>query len=137
MIPSRSFRENYSRYGDAEHFYEKHGKAYRNPHEQIIGATIKISLSKWYRDYYDYFGWISQRPSSILDLACGSGEVYLALSKLCPGIAMDACDPFTYEAFEERTGQKAFQWSFRDIGTGILMDEERRYDAIVCSFALH
>lgn len=55
---------------------------------------------------------------------------------------IDACDPYTYAAFEARTGRTALRWSFEDIAEGCLEDESnegagRRYELCICSFAMH
>lgn len=66
-----------------------------------------------------------------MDLACGSGEVTLAL----PGTHVEGIDPFTGDAYCNRTGQEAEALSFEDIAVGVL--ESRNYSLVISSFALH
>ena len=55
----------------------------------------------------------------VLDLACGSGEVSLALAGFgVPVGQLVACDPYTYAAFESRTGRPCARHSFEDIAGG-------------------
>lgn len=117
-----ALRPAYERYGVAG-FYQRHGASYRNPHEPIIARLIAQAVAHW------------QLPlGRVLDLACGSGEATLALRGLGAG-AIDALDPYTYAAYLERTGQPAEPISFEQVAAGALAG--RRYDLIVCSFALH
>ncbi len=103
-------------------FYEQFGSSYRNPHETIIQSLLKRVVLEWQLDL-----------SSVLDLACGSGEATLVLQEL--GGQVSGIDPYTFEAFFERTNLQAETFSFDQIANGIL--EGRRYSLIVCSFALH
>lgn len=103
-------------------FYEQFGSSYRNPHETIIQSLLKKVTLEWQLDL-----------SNVLDLACGSGEATLVLQEL--GGVVSGIDPYTFEAYVERTKLEAEQFSFDDIANGIL--EGRNYSLIVCSFALH
>ncbi len=104
-------------------FYEKFGDEYRNPHESVIRKVLQLAVVKWQVDL-----------SKVLDLACGSGEVTLALKSLgCSHI--DGIDPYTGNAYFNRTGQIAETYTFEDIAAGIIGD--RFYSLIVCSFAMH
>lgn len=103
-------------------FYEQFGSRYRNPHETIIQSLLKKVTLEWQLDL-----------SNVLDLACGSGEATLVLQEL--GAKISGIDPYTFEAYVERTKLEAEQFSFDDIANGIL--EGRNYSLIVCSFALH
>jgi SAM-dependent methyltransferase len=103
-------------------FYEQFGATYSNPHE----AQIKLLLEKLIPD------WLLDL-SNVLDLACGSGEVSSVV--LERGGNVTGIDPFTFKAFQERTGLKAERWTFEDIANGML--EGRHFSLIVCSFALH
>jgi hypothetical protein len=47
----------------------------------------------------------------------------------------EGIDPYTAQAYQERTGQTAEQFTFEQIASGALVD--RHYSLIVCSFALH
>jgi 2-polyprenyl-3-methyl-5-hydroxy-6-metoxy-1,4-benzoquinol methylase len=74
------------------------------------------------------------RAGRWIDLACGSGEVTLALQALgCESV--DGIDPYTGEAYRARTGTLAEPFTFEQIAEGAL--EGRRYSLIVCSYALH
>jgi len=68
----------------------------------------------------------------VLDLSCGSGEVTDALLRAgVPSERVDACDPYTGEAFEKRhPGKKCFDWSFEDIARGDVAD--RKWRVAVC-----
>lgn len=115
-------RKEYEQHG-VEGFYEQHGGDYRNPHEAAVRLALREGLSRWQVDL-----------SHVLDLACGSGEVTLALLELgCDQI--DGTDPYTVEAYRARTGRQAEPLTFEQIAEGAL--EGRRYSLIVCSFALH
>jgi SAM-dependent methyltransferase len=103
-------------------FYQQFGSSYRNPHETILQSLLKRVSLEWQLDL-----------SSVLDLACGSGEATLVLQEL--GAKVSGIDPYTFDAFFERTGLHAEKFSFDDIANGVL--EGRRYNLIVCSFALH
>jgi SAM-dependent methyltransferase len=103
-------------------FYEQFGSSYRNPHETIIQSLLKRVILEWQLDLTD-----------VLDLACGSGEATLVLQEF--GAKVSGIDPYTFEAFLERTGLHAEPFSFDDIANGIL--EGRHCSLIVCSFALH
>jgi hypothetical protein len=67
-------------------------------------------------------------------LACGSGEATLAIEEL-GGRAVGAIDPYTYAAYQRRTGRAAERLTFEQIAAGSL--QGREYSTIVCSFALH
>jgi SAM-dependent methyltransferase len=117
-----SIRSRYEAVG-ADSFYRDAGDDYRNPHEPEIADLLAQIAQPWKLDLSD-----------VLDLAAGSGEVTLALrglgAKHVAGI-----DPFTFRAYEKRTGQIAERFTFADIADGSRRD--RRYSLIVCSFALH
>lgn len=117
-----AIRHRYEAEG-VEGFYAKQGAAYRNPHEPVIHKLIGEVVRHWQLDL-----------DSVLDLACGSGEVTLALRELGAG-RIDGIDPYTGAAYLERTGREAERYRFEDIAAGIL--EGRHYRLVVCSFALH
>jgi SAM-dependent methyltransferase len=103
-------------------FYEQFGATYSNPHEPQIKILLEQLIPEWSLDL-----------SSVLDLACGSGEVSSVM--LEHGATVNGIDPFTFEAYRKRIGLEAEQFSFEDIANGAL--EGRSYSLIVCSFALH
>ena len=117
-----SIRSEYERHG-ARQFYERSGGQYRNPHEPVVARALRAAVTKW-----------SPNLDRVLDLACGSGEATLVLRSLGAGV-IAGIDPFTGEAYRERTGVDAERLSFEDIAAGALAG--RRYSLIVCSFALH
>ncbi|HEX4795423.1 MAG TPA: class I SAM-dependent methyltransferase [Humisphaera sp.] len=119
---STSIRARYEREG-SQGFYERHGASYRNPHEPIIVKSLDVACRKWTLDL-----------SNVLDLAAGSGEVTLAIRAL-GAKKVHGVDPYTWAAYESRTGQPAAQLSFADIAGGAL--NRARYSLIVASFALH
>lgn len=53
----------------------------------------------------------------------------------CSAGSIDACDPYTGEAFQRRTGTPAEAHSFEDVASGALCG--RDYTLVVCSFAMH
>ena len=119
---SESIRGQYERYG-VQGYYERSGDTYRNPHEAAIRVVLRQAVEHWRPDV-----------SHVLDLACGSGEVTLALRELgCT--AIDGIDPYTGDAYLERTDQIADSYTFENIAAGAISD--RSYSLIVCSFALH
>lgn len=133
-----SMREAYEQVGAAG-YYGEHGRSYRNPHEPLLRQALWLGLGALERK-----GLVdaSSRPLRVLDLACGSGEVSLALrdwaaqrpERCEPELV--ACDPYTHEAFEERTGDACERWSFEDVAAGVL-DEQPPFDLVVAAFALH
>ncbi len=121
-MPEQAIRDEYGEHG-VRGFYEQYGDRYRNPHEAVIRAVFYKGLSRWQVDL-----------SHVLDLACGSGEITLALQELgCTDI--DGIDPYTADAYRARTGRTAEPFTFEQIADGAL--EGRAYSLIVCSFALH
>jgi SAM-dependent methyltransferase len=117
-----SIRGEYEKHG-VSGFYEQFGDDYRNPHEAAIHLALRAGLTRWPVDL-----------SCILDLACGSGEITLALQELgCTNI--EGIDPYTAEAYRARIGKQAESFTFEQIAEGAL--EGRRYSLIVCSYALH
>lgn len=104
-------------------FYRERGGEYRNPHEPQVREGLQIAVRQWDLDL-----------ARVLDLAAGSGEVTLALRKL--GAAeIDGIDPYTFEAYQDRTGNAAGSETFEQIAAGALAG--RSYSLIVCSFAMH
>jgi SAM-dependent methyltransferase len=120
--PAGSIREEYERHG-ADTYYRQFGSTYRNPHEDSIIRCLQLATERWPIDL-----------SRVLDLAAGSGEVTLALREL-GAKSIDAIDPYTADAFAQRTGQSAEAFDFAQIAAGAL--DGRTYSLIVCSFALH
>jgi SAM-dependent methyltransferase len=119
---ARAIRNQYEEHG-VEGYFSNFGAEYRNPHEPVIAEALKLAVERWRLDL-----------SRVLDLACGSGEVTLALRELrCR--ELDGIDPYTGEAYLARTGRTAEPISFEQIAEGALAG--RRYSLIVCSFALH
>ncbi len=117
-----AIRTAYQQHGVTS-FYQQFGKQYRNPHESAIGKIIQVLSTTCQLDL-----------TNVLDLACGSGEVTLALKKLGYTNVI-GMDPYTFEAYRERTGKVAEKYSFEQIENGILADHH--YTIIICSFALH
>ncbi len=120
--PPPSVRSGYVDLG-VDGYYRIHAADYRNPHEPAIGSCLAALVQRRIPDL-----------SLALDLACGSGEVTLALRAL--GAArVGGMDPFTGLAYATRTVQEAEAISFEMIADGALAG--RRWSLIVCSFALH
>jgi SAM-dependent methyltransferase len=120
--PIAPIRQQYEQHS-VRGFYEKFGAEYRNPHESTIAALVNLAVDRW-----------QLNCDRVLDLACGSGEVTLALRDL-GHTNTTGIDPYTYTAYQQRTGLEAETYSFADIAAGML--SERHYSLIICSFALH
>jgi SAM-dependent methyltransferase len=119
---SSGIRGQYERHG-SDGYYRRFGKDYRNPHEPIVRESILSAIERW-----------KPELSNVLDLAAGSGEATLALRQAGAG-RIDGIDPYTFEAYQRRTGHEAERITFHQVAAGALAD--RNYDLIVCSFALH
>ena len=110
-----------------------------NPHDGGVRQAVHDAIRAW----PDLFrGVVTGDPDDaagerVLDLSCGSGEVTDALLRAgVPSERVDACDPYTGEAFEKRhPGKKCHDWSFEDIARGDVAD--RKWRVAVCSFAMH
>lgn len=104
-------------------YYQQHGATYRNPHEAAVQHALRTCLVE-----------LRLEPRNVLDLACGSGEVTLVLQQI--GLTeISGMDPYTYDAYFERTGLVARSLTFEQIADGALSTEH--YDLVVCSYALH
>lgn len=121
---ARSIRAEYELHG-ATGYYQHSGAGYRNPHEKLVRAALHEAVR----------AWEIRLDARVLDLACGSGEVTLALRELAEGVEIDGVDPYTGAAYALRTGRRAAALSFEQIAGGALAG--RRYGLVVCSYALH
>ena len=159
------FEDIHSAYGELgpARYYEAHGDSYRNPHEPQLAAALALALGEWEALLLppeEPLQHGAARPGlRVLDLACGSGEVSLALSNwpastpststtsttastatatATTRCVLEAADPHTAAAYERRTGRAAHGWSFADIAGGLWQREARPvFDLVVCSYALH
>src|SRR5262245_42733465 len=102
-----AIRRQYERHGVAG-YYSQFGDAYRNPSEAAIREVMRAVVEDWRLDL-----------ERVLDLACGSGEITLALREL-GGRSIEGIDPHTGEAYLARTGQRAEPVSFEQIAAGAL-----------------
>lgn len=118
----RAIRQEYETLG-VRGFYQAQGGTYRNPHEPQVVRSLEAAVREWNLDL-----------KRVLDLAAGSGEATLALRALGAG-AIEGIDPFTFDAYRQRTGQVAGRETFEQIAAGALVG--RDYTLIVCSFAMH
>lgn len=153
---SKSMRENYSGEGGVELYYRSTGSTYQNPHYRAIALATSCIMDEWLAMQIEHHPPMHMVQARILDLACGSGEATLAISEwlqhgsrkknrtssipsLPPGTRLDvsfsACDPFTHEAYRERTGMQCMDWSFEDISNGVA--DEERFHLVISSYALH
>ncbi|KAI9217558.1 hypothetical protein BC828DRAFT_390881 [Blastocladiella britannica] len=145
MQPSQSgkpIREQYQVHG-VDAYYESAGATYRNPHEPALRRAFNSMLTQWSAaaDVEDNSG---SSPLRVLDLACGSGEATLFTTEWAarqsPPRATHfvAADPYTGDAYRERNGgAECRTWSFADISSGVLDDEDLHFDLTIISFALH
>lgn len=117
-----SIRKQYVDLG-VKTYYEEHGSEYKNPHEQRVKSLIQEIVKNWNLD-----------TTKVLDLACGSGEVTLALKEIDVK-DIEGIDPYTHEAYEKRTKLKCLPLSFEDISSGKLY--ESKFSLIICSYAMH
>ncbi|MDM8559184.1 hypothetical protein [Candidatus Parabeggiatoa sp. HSG14] len=121
-VEQKAIRTIYEKYG-VKAFYKNFGNSYRNPHEAVIFKIIETVHNDYQIDF-----------TKVLDLACGSGEVTLALETL--GYTnVEGIEPYTYNAYFERTGKHAEKYCFEEIEQGLL--SKKLYTTIICSFALH
>ena len=120
--PKRAIRDQYVEFGPESYYVEK-GATYRNPHEDAVRSALARCHREWLLDL-----------TSVLDLACGSGEATLELRDL-GAQSVEGIDPYTHQAYFARTGEKALPLSFEQIAAGEL--QERTFSLIVCSYALH
>ena len=118
---TNSIHHHYKTHGVID-FYKQFGSSYRNPHEE----DLTFLLLKTIREF-------NLNINSVLDLACGSGEITLPLLRQSGKV--DGIDPYTGVAYMTRAGQCAESLTFDDIIQGAL--ENRRYSLIVCSYAFH
>jgi len=117
-----SIRSKYQKYG-VKNFYEWNFDQYNNPHEPIIQKSIKFVNDNWKVNF-----------NKSLDLAAGNGEVTKTLINLGYN-DIDACDAYSCEYYEKENNRKCQKISFDDIIKGAL--DNKKYDIIICSFALH
>jgi 2-polyprenyl-3-methyl-5-hydroxy-6-metoxy-1,4-benzoquinol methylase len=95
----QAIRNAYAREG-ADQFYRRHGASYRNPHEEILREILARAVDDWRLDL-----------SAVLDLACGSGEVTLALRER--GAVVQGMDPYTGAAYLAPHGRRGVAREFR------------------------
>lgn len=115
-----SIRDEYIKYGTADKYYQENSDKYKNPHFDIIKKCVN-SLTK----FIEF--------NSVLDLSCGGGEVTSELMKI--GIMdITGSDPYTCNLYQKNTAKPCINMSFNDILKGKI---DRKYDIIICSFALH
>lgn len=115
-----SIRENYQTLG-VQSYYSKLGSTYRNPHEAAVKAALNASIVKWHPSLF-----------SVLDLACGSGEITANLPRAANVIGID---PYTSDAYYFRTGNTALKYTFDEIANGRII--AHNYTLTVCSYAMH
>src|SRR5262245_12770310 len=107
MSQDDSIRAKYEAHG-ADAYYREHAEGYSNPHEPEIRHALSLAKGCWPLDL-----------SHVLDLAAGTGEATLALREL-GAKQIDACDPFLFQQYEQRTGKPAERFSFEAIAGGAL-----------------
>lgn len=100
----KAVRNEYAKMG-MDQYYQLHNRNYRNPHEEIIKKLIIIAQEN---------GSVGNK---VLDLCCGTGEVTMALDN-CEVIGVD---PYTKDAYYNRTGRQPIPLTFKDIARGYLI----------------
>ncbi|KAI6039675.1 hypothetical protein EDC04DRAFT_2568161 [Pisolithus marmoratus] len=172
-----SMRANYDQLG-VDNYYRKVGATYRNPHFPGVRACIFTWLDRWWKHEREIVG---PRPPVIFDMACGSGEVTVAAYEWWKGAGLKsksrgppkvqsgtsnpssvhypadmhvmAADPYTAEAYVERTMLPCAPLTFTEIAQGALppvissfvslcdasnsQASALKMDMTICSFALH
>ncbi|CAK0809169.1 unnamed protein product [Prorocentrum cordatum] len=125
-----SIRAAYGELGSGG-YYEAHGEEYTNPHEPALKRALVTAFEAWEP-------LLEPPVRRVHDLACGSGEASVAFGcwRGSAGCALDASDPYTHAAFENRLGRPCRRWSFEDVAAGVL-EEEQPYDLVLASFCLH
>lgn len=134
MAAGEGIRDGYADHpGGAEGWYRDHGASYRNPHEVGVHAALAHAVTAWSTGE----PWGPGGDGRLLDLACGSGEATLALVEAGIGVErIDACDPFTIDAYRARVGREPLAtWTFADLAGGAAAGHE--FGAVVCTHALH
>ena len=128
-----SITEQYNLHGIKD-YYIINGMYYVNPHEHQLILNLPSIIKKWF-----------PKLLSVIDLACGSGEITLILNKIYDNINIVGIDPYTYDNYNKRTGKNCIKLSFEEISTlsasnniSILLNNLcTNYDVIICSYALH
>jgi len=137
--PDAGVRNAYAAHEDgATGYYAESGASYANPHDGGVRQCVHDAIRSWPELFR---GLVTGDPDDndgerVLDLSCGAGEVTDALVKAgVPVERVDACDPYTSEAYYRRVGKTCHAWSFQDIARGDLVG--RRWKTVICSFAMH
>ncbi len=110
-----------------ESFYKDKGAIYCNPHEAEVRKALIHSMKAWQIDL----------QQGVIDLAAGSGEVTIALNEHFTNHDTIGIDPYTWEAYQKRTGLSCLRISFEDISKGKFPGTLFGKGLIVCSYAMH
>ena len=124
-----AMRDAYARHpGGADGWYREFGASYRNPHTDAVTYAVERLVRSG----------VVAIGHRVLDLACGSGEVWRTLHTLgFPVDDLTATDPYTAVAFETLTRAACRSDSFADIAAGSLLADGLTFDHVVCAYALH
>ena len=131
-------------------FYEAHGSEYVNPHDdQVVAAIAELMSSRAFSGQPGPLrvldlacgsgeatlaleAWASrqqqgrqqQQQQQAASASPGARRQRrgAAANSVCPPplLAVTACDPYTQQAYERRTGRSAHPWSYQDIADGCL-----------------
>lgn len=116
-----SIYDKYRKYG-VKNYYEQFGDEYQNPHKKNLYDAFQYVIDNWNVPY-----------NSVLDMSAGSGEVTTVLMK--NGFNnIEGSDPHTCSLYQKNTNKKCSNLSFNDIINGKL---QKKYNTIICSYALH
>jgi len=128
----RSIRHQYEDLG-VDRFYTSHGGDYVNPHEDQLRIGLKRSLTTWLVNKS-----IPTLPETVMDLACGSGEVTRVLQGhplLSQACTIFGVDPYTSASYQAKTSCTCFEYTFEQLATE--QPEHLKAALIICSYALH
>lgn len=106
-----------------ESFYKDNGKDYKNPHEDRVVRVLRAMAPHLHKRVI----------SSVIDIACGSGEASLALLQWFP-YKVTFVDPYTKAALLKRIPEATcLEYHFLDL----IEKEWPCHDLAVVSYAYH
>jgi hypothetical protein len=161
-------RTNYDTYG-VDGYYQRVSATYKNPHFHGVQEGCAMGLTAWFQAQPEprpvhlrcldlacgsgeasiaIVEWIKTGkalcPPSKTSSALSAAALHRLQTRHCAlpldfSVCLDASDPYTQEAYFNRTGRQAKSFSFQDVAQGCLLEDDcsKSYDLCVCSFAAH